>query len=543
MSSTSHAPGARLVAERLTYALPDGRTLFHDLTIAFGRERTGLVGANGSGKSTLLDLLTGARRPTSGIVHRDGSLAHLPQDFRPAPDAPLAVVLGIAERLGALHRLDTGVGTEGDLELVGTDWDLPQRAAAVLARFGLANLALDRLVGAVSGGEATRVALAGLVLARPDVLLLDEPTNHLDAASRDTLAAFVEEWRGALVCVSHDRSLLRRMDRIVELSSLGVRSYGGNYDFYRERRDADEAAAALELSRARAALRRAEQDAREVRERQARREAQGKRDRATANMPKILLNGRRGQAEATGARVRAATEREVEERRARTAEARQRVEERERPRFAIAPSRLPAGRTVLALDQVTVRFSGAAAAVLDDVSLRIVGPERVALVGPNGSGKTTLLRVALGTLVPDAGAVRRVPASEIASLDQHGVPMDPAQSVLETFQRHHPQLERTASRYALARFLFADDAVRQTVGTLSGGQRLRLSLACVLGGARVPSLLVLDEPTNHLDLDAVAALESALREYDGALLVASHDTAFLEAIGIGRCVALERPRS
>src|SRR5690606_19001009 len=186
---------------------------------------------------------------------------------------------------------------------------------------------------------------------------------------------FVEAWTGGLLCVSHDRELLRRMDRIVELSALGVRVYGGNYDDYRARRDADDTAAARELDSARAALRRAESRAREVRERQARRAARGRRAAATANMPKILRNGRKAQAQATGARVRAVTEREVEERQDRLSDARRRVEERARPRFDLASSGLPAGRTVLELDAITVRFPGAERAVLDRFSLRIRSEE------------------------------------------------------------------------------------------------------------------------------------------------------------------------
>src|SRR5690606_17141350 len=276
----------------------------------------------------------------------------------------------------------------------------------------------------------TRVALAGMSLGRPDFLLLDEPTNHLDASSREALYTFVEGWTGGMLCVSHDRALLRRMDRIVELSTLGVKVYGGNYDAYRARREADDAAAASEMDSARAALRSAERKAREVRERQARREAQGRRSRATANMPKILLNGRRAQAQATGARVCAITDREVEERRARTAAARERVEERERPRFDLPSTGLHAGRTVLDIEDVTVHYPGAEHPVLDGFSLRMVGPERVALVGPNGSGKTTLLRVAMGRLAPDAGHVRRMPDDETAWLDQNGAALDPELSVL-----------------------------------------------------------------------------------------------------------------
>ena len=538
MSSTTRSSDGRIVAERLAYALADGRALFHDLTLSFGRERTGLIGPNGSGKTTLVRLLAGELEPSSGTVHRACAVAVLPQEFRPPPEAPLAVVLGIDERLAALRRMEAGEATVADVETVGDDWDLPERAATVLARFGLAHLPLDRPVGAVSGGEATRVALAGLALGRPDFLLLDEPTNHLDAASREALYAFVEEWTGGLLCVSHDRALLRRMDRIVELSSLGVRVYGGNYDVYRARRDADDAAIERELESARAELRRAERKAREVRERQARREARGRRERANANMPKILLNARMSQARATGARVRAITEREVEERRERVAAARRRVEERERPRFELPSAGLPAGRIVLEMEEVTVRFPGADRPILDGVSLRIVGPERVAVVGPNGSGKSTLLQVAVGRLSPDSGTVRRVPDEETAFLDQRGVALDPTRSVLENFVAYHPTMEPMAARYALARFLFSDEAALQTVGTLSGGQRLRASLACVLGGERPPSLLVLDEPTNHLDLDALDALESALRAYDGALLVVSHDAEFLEAIGVERRIAL-----
>ena len=377
MSST-YASDARIVADSLTYALPDGRTLFHDLSLAFGGDRTGLIGPNGSGKTTLVRLLAGELVPTSGTVFRAGPVAVLPQEFRPPPGAPLAAVLGIDERLKALKRLEVGAGTVGDVEAVGDDWHLPERAHALLARLGLGHLGLDRSIGTISGGEATRVALAGLMLGDPDFLLLDEPANHLDAEGRAGLYAFVEEWSGGLLCVSHDRALLRRMDRIVELSALGARTYGGDYDAYRAQRAAEHAAAARELDSAKAALKRAERKARQVRQRQARRDARGRRSRIGGGMPKILLNARKEKAEATGAQVDAVTEREVRERGERVTAARRRGEEREAPRFEVASTGLPAGRTVLDIDRVTVRFPGAPEPVLHALSLRIVGPERVA---------------------------------------------------------------------------------------------------------------------------------------------------------------------
>jgi ATPase subunit of ABC transporter with duplicated ATPase domains len=210
----------RVVAERLAFSPADGRALFSDITLGFGRERTGLTGPNGSGKTTLARLLTGELRPTAGTVRRRGTLAYLPQDFQVHADRPLAAVLGIAERLAALDRVYAGAGLPDDLDRIGDDWDLRERAEALLARFGLGHLPLDRPAADVSGGEATRVALAGLLLGRPDFLVLDEPTNNLDSAGREALYGFAEGWTGGMLVISHDRALLSRMDRILELSGL-----------------------------------------------------------------------------------------------------------------------------------------------------------------------------------------------------------------------------------------------------------------------------------------------------------------------------------
>ncbi|HEX5869949.1 MAG TPA: ATP-binding cassette domain-containing protein, partial [Longimicrobium sp.] len=198
----------RVVAERLAYSLADGRTLFSDLTLGFGRERTGLVGANGAGKSTLVRLLAGELRPSAGTIVRAGSLGYLPQDFQVRASVPLAGVLGIDQRLARVDRVLAGDASAEDLDAVGGDWDLRERAEAVLARLGLSHLDLHRPALDVSGGEATRVALAGVLLGDPDFLLLDEPTNNLDAAGREALYGFVEGWTGGLLAVSHDRGLL-----------------------------------------------------------------------------------------------------------------------------------------------------------------------------------------------------------------------------------------------------------------------------------------------------------------------------------------------
>jgi ATPase subunit of ABC transporter with duplicated ATPase domains len=248
-----------------------------------------------------------------------------------------------------------------------------------------------------------------------------------------------------------------------------------------------------------------------------------------------MLGTMAGWAEASGARGERVAERKAEASSAALAEARARME-RERPQaFDLPPIGLPAGRQVLRFDKVGFGWPGQAP-ILRGVDFALVGPQRAAVIGRNGAGKSTLLRLAAGSLRATEGAVTL--SVRAALLDQRTDLLDESLSVLENFRRLNPAADSNAAHAALARFAFRNVAADQVVATLSGGERLRAALACVLAQPQPPQLLMLDEPTNHLDLEAVEELESALAAYDGALLVASHDEAFLEAIGVKRRVAL-----
>src|SRR5579872_6946397 len=279
-----------ITLDGLSLASPDGRALLDNLNLAFGRERTGLVGRNGVGKTSLLRVILGEAAPAAGAASVTGRIAVLRQQLQPPPGAQLADLLGVAEPLARLARIEAGQGTEADLE--SADWGLPQRIDEALAEIGLAGVTLDRAAETLSGGQATRAALAALLIAEPDFVLMDEPTNNLDADGRAALAAMLEDWRGGALVVSHDRSLLRRMDRIVELTSLGVTIYGGNYDLYAARKAEAEAAAQRDLDHAEHALARTERGLQLVKERKARADAAGRRSRARNDMPKIMLNAR-----------------------------------------------------------------------------------------------------------------------------------------------------------------------------------------------------------------------------------------------------------
>jgi ATPase subunit of ABC transporter with duplicated ATPase domains len=511
----------------LSAATPDGRALFSNLDLSFGAERTGIVGRNGTGKTTLLRLITGELAPQSGSVLVDAHLGVLRQNVQPS-EAPIAEVLGVAEATARLARIDAGAARDGDLETA--DWTLPVRIGKALADVGLPVLELDRAVATLSGGQRTRLSLAALLLDEPDVLLLDEPTNNLDADGRAAVAQLIANWRRGAIVVSHDRELLRGMDRIVELTGVGVNIYGGNWDAYAARKAVELAAAEHDVSVAEQKLDGLDRDAQRQRERQQKRDAWGKRKAARGDLPRILLGKLKDNAEKTGGESALIAERRRGAAVAELVAARAEVEVLQPLTVTLESSGLPAGRTVLQLDDVSGGPDGLP--VIRDVSLTITGPERVALTGPNGSGKTTLLRLATGEIVPVAGRVSIT--ARHALLDQQVALLDPALTIRENYLRLNPGDGENSCRAALARFMFRAEAALQPVGTLSGGEVLRAGLAVTIGSSMPPELLILDEPTNHLDIHAIAAVEAGLRAYDGALLVVSHDRAFLEAIGVER---------
>jgi len=516
---------------------PDGRVLFDNLNLTIGAERIGLVGRNGVGKSTLLSLIAGTAQPVSGTVSRAGAIGVLPQLHAPPPGARLADLLGVGPAWDRLCRIEAEEGTAESLEddLTEADWTLPGRVAAALGEVGLSRWDASCPAASLSGGQMTRAALAGLLIAAPDVILLDEPTNNLDAAGRSLLADVLRRWKGGAVVVSHDRALLRGMDGIVELSGLGATRYGGGYDLYAERKAQAVAAAEHDLEAAERQVRQAAREAQAARERKARRDAAGRRFAAKGSEPRILLGAQAERAENTGAREGRLADRAAQDAALAREAAEARVERLRRLAFDLPSCGLPAGRIVLEFDGVSFAYPDGPS-VLADVSLRLVGPERVALVGGNGAGKSTLIRLATGGLEPAAGAVTR--GVRAALLDQRAAVLDQTQTILENFRRLNPAAGANEAHAALARFLFRNVAAHQPVATLSGGERLRAALACVLMAAEPPQLLVLDEPTNHLDLDSVEAVESALAGYDGALLIASHDEDFLDAVGVERRIVL-----
>lgn len=517
---------ALLTLDSLSAKTSDHRLLFSGLTLSLGRERVGLVGRNGSGKSTLLRIVAGDIPPASGTITTTGKVAMLVQNW--AADLSVADALGVAVPLAILHRVLAGDGTDADFD--AADWTLEARIAAALAEVALNGIAMNRPMGSLSGGERTRIGIARLMIAAADILLLDEPTNNLDAAGRAAIGALVTGWTGGMLVASHDRALLEQMDRIVELTPIGVHIVPGGWSTFAAQREAERARADATLEQAEADARRAERTAQQRRETQDRRDKAGRAFAAKGSEPKILLGAQAQRAENSRGRTARLGQNAVDDARQQAEAARSAVEVITPLTITLPPSNVPSGAQLVRMEEAEVRHG---ARRLGPWTLSLSGPERVAITGANGTGKSTLLRLAAGLIPPDHGTCNRA-EGRIVMLDQHIDMLDWDDSILGNFRRLNPALSEEAAHAACARFAFRNRAALQQVGTLSGGELLRAGLACTLAGQNPPWLLILDEPTNHLDLAAIALLETALRDFNGALLVVSHDPAFLQAVGIER---------
>ncbi|MEM9558654.1 MAG: ATP-binding cassette domain-containing protein [Acidobacteriota bacterium] len=525
----SSTPREVLSAEKVSWRTPEGRLVLDDLSFHLGAEKTSLVGANGAGKTTLARLLVGELEPSRGVIRRSGVLAWLPQSVV-ARSGRVAELLGISNVVEAIAAIEQGATAERHFDTVGDRWDVEARARVWLDRLGLPELPMDAAGERLSGGEAVRVALAGCLLREPDLLVLDEPTNHLDSAARSKLYAALDEHGGGLLVISHDRALLRRMERTLELGDRGLRSYDGGFDHYRAQLRIEEEAARRRADSAAKELDRQRRAAQEAVERQARRARSGKRAAARKGLSKLETQAAKRQAERTSGRLADVHGERIAKALVRLDEARSLIRDETPVRDLLGATNVPAGRTVVEATGVNVCFDRRWL-FPRDLDVRLVGPARLALAGPSGSGKSTLARVLVGELEPQRGRVRRV-ERRVAWLDQQARVLPDGLTLLDAMRAGNASLTAREAYWGLDRYGLGRDFAARFPETLSGGERMRAALACLFGSSRPPRFLVLDEPTNNLDLQTVEVLEKALAAYGGALVVISHDEDFLAAAGV-----------
>ena len=529
-----HSKFMSIIIKDLSYTHTDKEVLFSNLNLIINSgEKTALTGNNGCGKSTLMRILAGEASPGTGSVHCSGHLYYVPQHFGQYDGRTVAQVLGIDRKLTALHAILNGDTAEEHFARLDNDWNIEERTQAVLHAWHLNGIALLRPLEGLSGGEKTRLFLAGMELKEPDTLLLDEPTNHLDTAGRKRLYDFVHRTSATVLVISHDRTLLNLLPAICELSRNGLACYGGNYDFYKEQKEVHRNALQQQLEEKEKALRLARKTAREMEERKARQNTRGEKASIKKGIPRILLGGLKNHAENSSSKLSNVHAEKTDKIQQEITNLKGSLPQTNKLKTDFNASALHIGKILVTAQNINFHYPDSNTNLWTvPLSFQLRSGNRFCIKGDNGSGKTTLLKLITGELTPTGGTIERADFTYIY-LDQEYSLIQNEYTVSEQAEafnlRHLPEHE---TKTILNRYLFPQDVWNKPCSKLSGGEKMRLAFCCLMIADNTPDLFILDEPTNNLDIESIEIITATIRNYQGTVLAVSHDRDFLKETGI-----------
>ena len=526
-----------LTLHDISYLHPNHEVLFESLNLTLNnRDKVALIGNNGAGKSTLLKIIAGGR-PAAGYLVVGAEPYYVPQLFGQYNHLTVAQALRIEGKLNALQEILHGNVTESNLNVLADDWTIEERCIEALSHWQLAGVGLTQKLETLSGGQKTKVFLAGISIHQPELILLDEPTNHLDIAGRQLVYDFIQSTSGTLLVVSHDRKLLNLLDMVCELSREGITVYGGNYDFYQDQKKIEQNALNLDIQSREKALRKAREKERDTLERQQRLDARGKKKQEKAGVSRIMMNTLRNNAEKSTSKLKNVHAEKIEGITQELQGLRSSLPDIDKMKFGFDNTTLLKGKVLITATDLNYTY-GHEVLWHTALNFQISSGERIALKGLNGSGKTTLIRLILGKAEPKTGTLYRADVTS-AYIDQDYSLIDNQLDVYQQAQQYNTSaLQEHEIKIRLNRFLFTKDDWDKPGAALSGGEKMRLLLCCLTISSQAPDLIVLDEPTNNLDIQNLEILTAALNEYEGTLLVVSHDEYFLQQIGIERTLTL-----
>jgi len=538
--------------QQISYIHPDKEILFSDLNFAISKgQKLGLVGNNGCGKSTLLQIIAGQLSPSSGVIVRPDDLYYIPQHFGQYDSLTIAQALRIERKQQALHAILSGDASNENFVVLDDDWNIEERSIAALDLWGLGQFTLSYPMNLLSGGEKTRVFLAGMDIHHPSVVLMDEPTNHLDSSGRQRLYNWVEKCRSTLLVVSHDRTLLNLLPEICELEKHQINYYGGNYEFYKEQKTLMQEALQQRIEEKEKALRIARKVARETVERRDKQNVRGEKNNIKKGVPRIVLNALQGKSEKSTSKLNSTHQEKAEKL----------TGERNQLRSSLSPtatlktdfnsSSLHTGKILVTAKEINFGYhpNSDSNDIQDNndfkqklwqtpISFQLKSGDRLRIEGANGSGKTTLLKLITGQLQPQEGNLTRMEFTYVYLNQEYSI-IDDRNSILEqAYAFNNRNLPEHEIKIILNRYLFPASEWDKSCRKLSGGEKMRLAFCCLMISNNTPDMFILDEPTNNLDIQSIEIITATIKNYTGTVIAISHDDYFIQEIGIEQRILL-----
>ncbi len=560
--------------QQISYIHPDKEVLFSDLNFAISKgQKLGLVGNNGCGKSTLLQIIADQLSPSSGVIVRPDELYYIPQHFGQYDSLTIAQALRIERKQQALHAILSGDASNENFVVLDDDWNIEERSIAALDLWGLGQFTLSYPMNLLSGGEKTRVFLAGMDIHHPPVILMDEPTNHLDSSGRQRLYDWVEKCRSTLLVVSHDRTLLNLLPEICELEKHQINYYGGNYEFYKEQKTLMQEALQQRIEEKEKALRIARKVARETAERRDKQNVRGEKNHIKKGVPRIVLNALQGKSEKSTSKLNSTHQEKAEKL----------TDERNQLRSSLSPtatlktdfnsSSFHTGKILVTAKEVNFGYhpnsinshiqmnneanladtgnhpSPDSNDIQDNsdfkqqlwqtpISFQLKSGDRLRIEGANGSGKTTLLKLITGQLRAQEGNLTRMEFTYVYLNQEYSI-IDNRNSILEqAYAFNNRNLPEHEIKTILNRYLFPASEWDKSCRKLSGGEKMRLAFCCLMISNNTPDMFILDEPTNNLDIQSIEIITATIKNYTGTVIVISHDDYFIQEIGIEQRILL-----
>ncbi|WP_419419206.1 ABC-F family ATP-binding cassette domain-containing protein [Legionella sp. D16C41] len=526
-----------IIAHHLSYSFTTAKSPIDDAFLTFTQTRYGIVGDNGVGKTTLLKLLAHQLKPEQGFIEIFGSVDYFPQintDY--LGKEIVADLLGISDKLNALERIAQGSVYETDYDLIGNDWDIKEKVHLILTDLDLNSITLTTPLTSLSGGQKTKCWLAKAMLSQADFLLFDEPTNNLDWQTKEYFYNWLEQTNRGILIASHDRQLLKQVDEIIELTSLGINHFGGNYTFYREQKLVKQEALNHQLTAAKITLKNTQNSIQQTLEKHERRQKKGRALRKAKKIDKLAANSKQGRSEKTQSKDKIKAFNQIQKAKEKIQDIKLNIEIKEKISANFSTAKIPTSKIILNIEQLSFSFNKNQP-LFNNFNLTLLGQERLAIQGKNGSGKSTLIQLILGNLKPHQGSIYRG-FSHACYLDQTLSYLNSSLTLVENLCLKNAFFSIEEAYTRLAAFNFRNRFAEKKASELSGGEYMRAGLAISLSAAKQPELLILDEPTNHLDIQSIESIEEMLSIYQGTLILVSHDSHFLSNIGITKDVNL-----